>query len=382
MSSPVLPNQRIQYLDIVRGFAITGVLIAYVFWNLGNAPEETYTIIDKILDPVFFFLIDTKAYTLFAILFTVGFVLHMNKANDKVRSMFIYRKRLLGLFIIGSLHALILRNGDIIAPYAILTLLVTFFYNASNRAIIIAMVITFFLPIFLRVAWTSWGLEFPQRPANVSSNYLAENFAWVKYWYQTSIFFWEGTLFLLFGGLLVGRAFIQNKKKLSNRQLIIIATVGFIAGAATWFLNQFYSSLLEGLPDIGKTNIIKGTAFRLLGFVHRLGLASCYASVIFLSARKLKFTTFAVLGRTSLTNYILQAAIVVPVCLAFGLFDRMTPTIALGMAAAIWTFQVLFSRWWLKQYRFGPLEWVLRRFTYGREVRVKNNDISTQYNVA
>ena len=59
-SAPVQPHQRIQYLDVVRGFAITGVLIAYVFWNLGTAPAATYTRFDKILDEAGFFLIDSK----------------------------------------------------------------------------------------------------------------------------------------------------------------------------------------------------------------------------------------------------------------------------------------------------------------------------------
>jgi uncharacterized protein len=45
------------------------------------------------------------------------------------------------------------------------------------------------------------------------------------------------------------------------------------------------------------------------------------------------------------------------------------------MIATIWTLQVLFSKWWLKHHQFGPLEWLLRRFTYGRTlIRKKEND--------
>ncbi|HET9431823.1 MAG TPA: hypothetical protein VFO70_11640, partial [Chitinophagaceae bacterium] len=276
--APVQPNQRIQYLDVIRGFAITGVLIAYVSWNLGNAPSATYTLFDTILDQAGYFLIDSKCYTLLACLFTVGFVLHMNKTGDKARSLYIFRRRLLGLLIIGLLHALLLRNGDILSPYAILTFLVTFFYNSSTRTILVAMIITFLLQTLLPQTWQGLGLSFPQRPITADGNYWVENFAWVKYWYATSIFFWEGTLLLLFGGLLLGRVFIQNKRKLSNRQLKLIVVAGFVAGTLAYLVLNFYSALIAGLPDIGNTRIVRATVYHLLGLVHRVGMVSAYAA--------------------------------------------------------------------------------------------------------
>ena len=164
LSIPVQPRQRIQYLDIVRGFAITGVLFAYVFWNLGTDPSSTYTTFDNIIDQAGYFLVDSKCYTLLASLFAVGFVLHMNKPGDKNRSLYIYRKRLLGLLIIGWLHALLLRNGDILAPYAILTFLLSFLYKSPTRTIIIAMIITFFLEVTLPLAWLWWISHSPNNP--------------------------------------------------------------------------------------------------------------------------------------------------------------------------------------------------------------------------
>jgi uncharacterized protein len=38
------------------------------------------------------------------------------------------------------------------------------------------------------------------------------------------------------------------------------------------------------------------------------------------------------------------------------------------MSASIWIIEVVFSRLWLAHYRFGPLEWLLRRFTYGKSL--------------
>lgn len=365
-SAPVRPSQRIHYLDVIRGFAISGVLFAYVFWNLGNKPSSTYTLLDKILDQAGNFLIDSKCYTLLATLFAVGFVLHMNKSANKKRSLNTYRRRLLGLFIIGILHAVLLRNGDILAPYAITAFMATFLYNSSKKTILVGMVILFLVKALLPQTWAVAGLPFPQRPVGNTANYWVENFAWVEYWYKTSIFFWETTLFLLLAGLLIGRIFIVERKEYGHKKIKGIAIAGTIVGVSSYLVMEFYQTQIGRLPDIGSTMILRTTLYNLLDMMHKIGLASAYASVFYLLSATFRLKALANLGRMSLTNYILQAMIVVPICLLFNLFDRMTPTIALGITASIWIFQVMFTEWWLKQHQFGPLEWALRAFTYGR----------------
>jgi uncharacterized protein len=74
----------------------------------------------------------------------------------------------------------------------------------------------------------------------------------------------------------------------------------------------------------------------------------------------------AAIGRLALTNYLLQAVIIVPLCLLFGWFDRFTPTTALLLAAAIALSQLLFSPLWLLRFQYGPAEWLWRWLTYGR----------------
>jgi uncharacterized protein len=371
-SAPVQLNQRIQYLDVLRGIAISGVLFAFAFWNLGTEPTTNWTAFDKILDEAGAFLIDSKCYTTLACLFAIGFVLHMDKTTDKVRSLYTYRKRLLGLLIIGAFHALLLRNGDILAPYAITSFIVTFFYRASNRAIAIALIIVLLLQVLLPEIWLLAGFAFPKRPQVQAANYLVENFQWVKYWYDTSIFFWETTVFLLLLGLLVGRYFVQKKRTLNNRQLVAIIVAGFILGGGSYLLTVVYQGLLRNLPDIGNTHIIRSLTFGSLDLIHKIGMASAYASIVFLLATRFSLSGFANLGRMSLTNYILQAVIIIPVCILFRLFDHITPTIALVMTGVTWVFQIFFSNWWLNRHKFGPMEWLLRWFTYGSAMAVSN----------
>jgi uncharacterized protein len=247
-------------------------------------------------------------------------------------------------------------------------MLVTLFYRSANRTIVLAMVICFFLPILLPVLWKGLHLPYPQRPGADNGGYLIDNIIWVKFWYSSAIFFWETTLFFLFSGLLLGRVFIQNKNRLHARQVNLILVTGLIAGTASYLVLSLYASAISRIPDIGQTQIIRSTIRNILMMIHRVGLASAYAALFYLLLKKYSFVTLASLGRMSLTNYILQAIIVVPVCIIFHLFDHITPSFALMMSASIWIIEVVFSRLWLAHYRFGPLEWLLRRFTYGKSL--------------
>jgi uncharacterized protein len=176
---------------------------------------------------------------------------------------------------------------------------------------------------------------------------------------------------LLFFGLLVGKIFIEKRAKPTNRQLALVIIAGLVAGTISYLAVALYYTQIVSLPDIGNTYIIRSIVFTLLDFTHKIGMASSYASIVFLLVRRFPLFGFANLGRMSLTNYIVQAVIIIPVCILFNLFDHVTPTIALVMTGVIWVFQIFFSNWWLSRHKFGPVEWLLRWFTYGRTMTIK-----------
>ncbi|HWC77436.1 MAG TPA: DUF418 domain-containing protein, partial [Blastocatellia bacterium] len=103
---------------------------------------------------------------------------------------------------------------------------------------------------------------------------------------------------------------------------------------------------------------------------HGWGLAAFYASSLLLllqlPAWRRMLLPVAAVGRMALTNYLLQAALIVPVCVLFNLFERVTPTIGLLLTLAVWAIQVPASAWWLGRFQYGPVEWVWRSLTYGR----------------
>ena len=102
--------------------------------------------------------------------------------------------------------------------------------------------------------------------------------------------------------------------------------------------------------------------------VHAWGFAAFYASAILLLMQRRfwqrALSPFAAVGRMALTNYILQATIIVPICIAFDLYDKVTPSFGLLLGVLVFLFQLPFSVLWLRHFRFGPAEWLWRSMTY------------------
>jgi uncharacterized protein len=363
---PVQPNERIAALDVIRGFALFGVLLAYTLWNLGNPPENTYSQTDRVLNRVLTALVDTKAYTLLATLFGLGFSIQLCRAEARgMNNVPVYCRRLLALFLIGLTHALLLRNGDILVPYATMGFVLLPFRNASNRTLLIAALIGLLFPYLAQSVWLLSGIPYPQRPETEGMSYLAGNFAWVRYWYTTGITFWPASLPMFLFGLYLGRQrFLENtgahRKGLWGVLITGLFTAG-IALAGTEFLNRTGAKLQSNFVWI-----VSG----LIWSVQAWALAAFYAATLLLLMQKPDWqkllAPIGTVGRMALTNYLLQATLIVPLCITFHLFDKVTPTIGLLLALGVWMLQVPASVWWLKRFQFGPAEWLWRRLTYGR----------------
>ena len=231
---PVAPSERIQELDILRGFALFGVLLAYTLWNLGSPPGDQWSNADRLLNGVLSVLIDTKFYTLFAFLFGLGFAIQLTRAEARGVSVVpVYVRRLLALLLIGLAHALLLRNGDILVPYAVMGFILLLFRRASNKALLVGGIIGLVYPYLARGVWDSTGIPFPKPPTTEGKSYLAENFAWVQYWYSIAIQAWPASLPMFLAGLYVGRRrFFENLSAYTKKlKWVLIAglSLGVIA---------------------------------------------------------------------------------------------------------------------------------------------------------
>ena len=366
---PVRPEERILALDVLRGLAMFGVLVAYCMWNLGTAPSETFSDADKLVDTVAGFLVDGKMYTILAFLFGLGFSIQLRRAEDDATAAHFYRRRLAALAAIGLVHALLLRNGDILLPYALTGFLLIPFRRSSDAVLVGAAIVALLFPHLLRFLWEASGVPFPERPDLGDVPYLVENIAWVRYWYEIAPFTWPLNLALFLLGFLAGRRQLLTRIAQDRFRLASILVAGALAGAIFYFI-------LEQLMDSEKGLPLRQTWIGLSYTFHCWGLASAYVAGLLLLLRSVTgarlVAPLAAIGRLALTNYLLQPIIIVPLCLAFGWFDRFTPTTALLLAFAMFFLvQLPFSLIWLRHYQYGPAEWFWRLLTYGRAPPLK-----------
>lgn len=361
---PITPRERIIALDVLRGFAILGVLVAYCMWSLGTAPDDTFGQIDETLEAMAEFAVDGKFYTILAFLFGLGFSIQLGRAPDQLTAVRIYRRRLAALAGIGLVHALLLRNGDILLPYALTGFVLVPFRRSRDAVLLGAAFLILLLPYAASAAWDAAGIPMPQRPALAGAPYLIENAAWVRYWYESAPFNWPINLTMFLFGLYAGRHRLLENLRSNPRKLMTIAIAGLLIGTAFYVIRGRLVESLSGGP-------ITRTAIGLSYTVHCWGLSGAYAAILLLALRyrhgAAALMPLAAVGRLALTNYLTQAAIIVPLCLAFGWFDHFKPSTSLLLAFAVFGLvQLPLSIFWLRRFQFGPAEWLWRLLAYGR----------------
>jgi uncharacterized protein len=212
----------------------------------------------------------------------------------------------------------------------------------------------------------SMGWGWPARPDTAGRmGFIAENLAWDWYWYSINpVIAWPRILALMLVGLLIERAALiarlTSDHRLGVRVLLIALALAvvFRLGLGPWM------TTLELSP-----RSVAGFTLGTLSQVSAWPLSAAYAVAVFLSwGSRLGRTALMPLtfvGRMAFTNYLLQSMIAVPLCLAFGLFDRVPPSSGVAIALGIGIFQAVISNWWLTSHAVGPFEWIWRKATYG-----------------
>ena len=126
--SPTSAINRIHYLDALRGIAVFFIFTAnipylsgyFCFRNSQSLPWATFKF-DEIFEAILHTLVDGKFYTIFSLLFGIGFTIQYE--NLKKRGLPFkpfFRRRMFWLMIFGGLHLSLIWMGDILTLYAIL----------------------------------------------------------------------------------------------------------------------------------------------------------------------------------------------------------------------------------------------------------------------
>jgi uncharacterized protein len=402
-AAPVIPANRHAIIDIVRGFALLGVLLSNLVWVAlwCGTPNELLEAlpthgIDELVDLFGLTFIQSKFYTLFSMLFGLGLAIQLNSAERRGGSVApTYLRRLGVLFVIGALHATLIWFGDILILYAIngviLLALSRFPVKILLRLALALAIFTSLLPAI------QWQIHAGTSPNELSAAAAAEevdplyevmrdaSYAEVVRAHldfqidaysntaiagdESMLFWYLNVLWKFILGFCIGRmGILQNlaAHRAAIRRLFPWALGIGIAGNAL-------GSAIVAAKDVWIPSAYSWLS--LLNVPYELGIVSlavAYACGLCLLVERAKsprwVAALAPVGRMALTNYLMQSVFYLAIFyqLGFGAIGKIGATSCMAIGAVIFLGQVAFSRWWLNRFRFGPAEWAWRSLTYGK----------------
>lgn len=397
--NPMGSKERYIILDALRGFALFGICLAnfsefslYSFLHADVAAEMPTAGVDRILRYLQYVFIDGKFYTIFSLLFGIGFsIIIANAVRKQANGFRIFYRRMGILLVIGFLHLMFIWSGDILILYALLGLLLPFFRNVSDRGLLTASALLLLLPIAVDALISVWGIV-PSAPVVGMQQYFCAKYgitdANFAFWLRDADNYGEVFRFLIQGALVRVQEFIDGNRYFKVMGLFLL---GFYIGR-----NHLYARLEEnrkllkrvliygtviGLPAsiLYAWSAMNGRPWGLTGHsvlyavnIYPMGLAYVAAICLWYIHHRdcLFFRILAAPGRMALTNYIGQSVwgIVIFYGIGFGLGADMGLVYVLLTATGVYLAEIAFSHLWLHYCLYGPLEWIWRMLTYGKRL--------------
>jgi uncharacterized protein len=387
---PVAPDSRIVEIDMVRGFALFGVLLVNMY-GFGADSITWSSASDKLAFAIMHVFFESKSWTLFSMLFGFGFAMQLERADARGLPILpTYLRRLAVLFALGAVHAL-LYDGDILMLYAELGLGLLVVRRLPTRTLLLfAAGLTLVFPL-ARLASTR------ERPAG--SNEIERARARLEQERSLHVY--------AFGSLAEVAA--DNANAIPADPLEDVTTpesglavfamflLGFSVGrsgflrdipgnAATLALVRAWG-LGIGLGAMVVERVLAATAGYEVFRVQRAGpgvqlagdllfafgstaLALSYAAALVLAAQtpggRAALAPLARVGRLSLTVYLTQTLMFTTLFYGYGFGQafRLGPAAVTGWAVALFAVQVVACQWWSRRFRFGPMELLWRSVTY------------------
>lgn len=393
-TAPTSQTDRIGEVDIVRGFALFGVLWMNVLGMGGFlVPEDKihgltqFQTLEKVIEFWSHLLMAGKAQALFSLLFGFGFAIMMERIDQRGgNGTRVYLRRLTILLVVGVAHTALLWTGDILNAYAAMgfLLLLTRRWPAGwllaaglTLALLLplGMLIYYQLitpagqpPAFASVMEAGAAARFPivmgrDYPAFVVAMFKAMFLEFYGQPFALSYLGWILGRFMI-GSWIFRQGWLQAPQRYLLGYALVAATfipVGLLLGMRRVIMQEMKLEPMEWATSL----------FRGLGAASQLMMAIGYGALLILlcqiPAVRRALSGLGTVGQMALTNYLTQSLFYVFILYGFGLglLPWMGPTLSLVFAIVVFTLQILFSRWWLARYRFGPAEWLWRWGTYG-----------------
>lgn len=384
----VLPSgQRLEAVDALRGFAILSIMLLhniehFDFYYFPEQLPEWIKAIDSVIWKVMFFLFGGKSYAIFALLFGLTYFIQFNNRQKKgfdFSGRFVWRLTLLLAF--GILNSIFFQ-GDILAIYAAIGIVLIPVRKLPNSVVLIVAIFLMFQPV-------EWGKVIYSliNPAldskeplswayfNRAGQYLGEDSfirtalgnLWngrigVVFWCaENGRFFQTASLFML--GMLLGRKGRFAASAVNDRfwrNALLISVIAFIPLFA----------IRESIPELIARETTRVPAGLIVAswsnFAFMVILVSSFMLLFRRNTGARVLGKLAPLGRMSLSNYVMQSMLgsIIYYGFGFGLYKVTGATYCLFIGIGLAIFQALFSSWWMKKHRHGPLEYIWHKATW------------------
>lgn len=380
-AAPLAPADREHAVDVLRGLALLGIVIVnmeFYAQPLESGWTEASGLLDGAARWLSIALFQAKSYLVFALLFGYGLGIQLARSAASGSPLGRrYARRMLGLFLLGSLHAVLLFSGDILMAYAVLGALLWPLRRVRERELLfvagaLAAVTAIGALVVGAGATLAGGL--PTSETGDAVRAIAEGSLGEQVGQRLSDLPTAQGVVLLGQGPLVAAAFLVGllmarrglladpgaHRALLRRIARIGLPIGLVGSAAAATLVVVVGG---GVGDgLGFALTLLASPFSSLGYVAGVALLVADGRLPRALAR------VGAAGRMSLTVYLGESitAAVLFTGLGFGLYGRVGPALGLLIAVLVWLGFLLFAALWWRAFRFGPFEWLLRSFTYWR----------------
>ena len=394
-SETINKPQRIPELDVLRGFALFGILMVNILgMNCGFTYFHDWTQEQTgALNELSLFVIDnffhSKFFPIFSLLFGIGIALQIERLKTTQQKQFsFFAKRFGSLFLFGILHILFIWSGDILHLYALIGFLIYLLYKGSVKVLLWSSIIIFLFPYYQDIADKTLAFfEFDNMSylnkinretlidLKREGNYLSGVQLRVKeYLFTIGLIF--SSLLPFAASIAILGAFLVKKGVFNNiSNFIYKIRIPFLLTIIGLISYRFV--FLYGIRP--NYHLEPGSIYSILlinlFILADMAMALLYVWIlIFLFQKqslKKQLSIFSYAGKMAFTNYILQSIIGYILMRSLGLYELLTPSMAILIVLFVFIGQVILSKLWLSSFKLGPLEWLWRCISYGKIIPIK-----------
>jgi len=380
MNTPTLKKNRIQQMDVIRGFALFGVLLVNMtmidatMFSYSSSYLDSLGILNQFSAWMIHVFASGKFYTLFSMLFGLGFYFFMNKSDGTIVENKFFKRRLLALLFFGILHLIFVWYGDILHVYAITGALLLANKNKSPKQLLRTAAILFILStaIFMLASGANSDVQDfnPVVDEAIAAYTQQSYFEMISYRLSYEI-----------PNVLMNLIFVIPK-------ILALFLLGYYVGKKEIFKNlDANRTLIHQVWVWGLViSVICGFGYTVSEY-GMLGGSGPYLSVLFDEVLTLSGALFYATslikiyekkwgawlltplkhsGQMALTNYLTQTIFFTTLIYGygFGWFGNIPQWAFFPIAVSFYAIQCAFSMWFMKRYTFGPVEKIWRGITY------------------